>query len=74
VKREAGQIIDANAGRFDLRRFAGRDDAVEAAGAWGRWEAAIPKEHRRPDLLRHAEGRLQLINDWWTPMPDRAIA
>ena len=37
------------------------------------WEAAIPKEHR-PDLLRHAEGRLQLINDWWTPMPDRAIA
>jgi hypothetical protein len=58
---------------FDLRRFTGRGDAIEATRALSGLEAAIPKEHRH-DLLRHAEGRLLLIDDWWTPMPDCAIA
>jgi hypothetical protein len=67
------QHMMPNARLFELRRFTGKDDAVEAARAVSRLEAAIPKEHR-PDLLRHAESRMQLIDDWWTPMPERAIA
>jgi hypothetical protein len=62
-----------NARLFDLRRFTGKDDALEAARAVSRLEAAIPKEHR-PDLLHHAEGRMQLIDDWRTPLPERAVA
>jgi hypothetical protein len=62
-----------NARLFELRRFTGRDDAAEAAQAVSRLEAAIPKDHR-PDLLRRAEGRLKLIDGWWTPIPDRAMA
>jgi hypothetical protein len=58
---------------FELRRFMGKDDALEAARALSRLEAAIPKEHR-PVLLRHAEGRMQLIDDWWKPTLKRAIA
>lgn len=67
------QHMMPNARLFDLRRFTGRDDALEAARAVSLLEAAIPKQHR-PDLLRHAEGRIQLIDDWWSPMPERAIA
>lgn len=67
------QHMMPNARLFELRRFTGRDDAVEAARALNRLEASIPKEHR-PDLLRHAEDRMQMIDDWWTPIPDRAIA
>jgi hypothetical protein len=62
-----------NARLFDLRRFTGRDDAVEAARALSRLEASIPKEHR-PDLVRHAEGRRQLIDSWWTQPQEQAIA
>lgn len=58
---------------FDLQRFTGRDDANEAAQAVGRLEAAIPTEHR-PDLIRRTEDRMKLIDDWWTPVPKRAIA
>jgi len=58
---------------FELRRFTGKDDALEATRALSRLEAAIPKEHR-PDLLRHAEGRMQLIDDWWKPTLKHAIA
>lgn len=67
------QHMMPNARLFDLRRFTGRDDALEAARALSRLEAAIPKQHR-PDVLRHAEGRKQLIDNWWTPMSERAIA
>jgi hypothetical protein len=67
------QHMMPNARLFDFRRFTGRDDAVEAARALSRLEAAIPKEHR-PDLLRHAGGRLQMIDDWWAPISERAIA
>jgi hypothetical protein len=67
------QHMMPNTRLFDLRRFTGRDDALEAARALSRLEAAIPKDHR-PDLLRHAEGRMELIDDWWTPLPERAIA
>jgi hypothetical protein len=62
-----------NARLFDLRRFTGRDDALEAVCALSRLEATIRKDHR-PDLLRHTEDRLQLIDDWWKPVPDRVIA
>jgi hypothetical protein len=62
-----------NAWLFDLRRFTGRDDVLEAVRALSRLEATIRKDHR-PDLLRHAEDLLQLIDDWWKPVPDRAIA
>lgn len=61
-----------NARLFDLQRFTGSDDADEAAQAVSRLEAAIPKEHR-PDLLRRAADRMKLINDWWTPVSERAI-
>jgi hypothetical protein len=67
------QHMMPNARLFDLRRFTGKDDAVEAARALSRLEASIPKDHR-PDLLRHAEDRMQLIDDWWTPKAERAIA
>jgi hypothetical protein len=67
------QHMMPNARLWDLQRFAGKDDASEAAQAVTRLEAAIPKEHR-PDLLRRAEGRLKLIDDWWVAVPDRAIA
>jgi hypothetical protein len=67
------QHMMPNTRLFELRRFTGRDDAVEAARALNRLEASIPKQHR-PDLLRHAEDRMQLIDDWWKPIPDRAIA
>jgi hypothetical protein len=67
------QHMMPNARLFEFRRFTGKDDAIEATRALTRLEAAIPKEHR-PDLLRHAEGRMQMIDTWWTPMPERAIA
>jgi hypothetical protein len=62
-----------NARLIDLRRFTGRDDAVEAARALSRLEAAIPKEHR-PNLVRHAENRMELIDGWWVPTAHHAIA
>ncbi len=64
------QHMMPNARLFDMRRFTGRNDATEAAQAVSRLEAAIPKEHR-PDLLRRAQARMRLIDDWWV---DRAIA
>jgi hypothetical protein len=67
------QHMMPNARLFDMRRFSGRDDALEAAHALSRLEASIPKEHR-PNLLLHAESRMEMIDDWWTPMPERAIA
>lgn len=67
------QHMMPNARLLHLQRFAGKDDASEAAQAVTRLEAAIPKEHR-PDLLRRAEGRMKLIDDWWVSVPDRAIA
>jgi hypothetical protein len=67
------QHMMPNARLFELRRFTGKDDAVEAARAVSRLEAAIPKENR-PDLVRHAESRMQLIDNWWTPVKERSIA
>lgn len=67
------QNMMPNARLFELRRFTGRDDAVEATRAVSRLEAAIPKENR-PDLVRHADNRMQLIDSWWTPMTERSIA
>ena len=67
------QSMMPNARLLDIRRFSGMDDAVEATRALSRLEAAIPKEHR-PDLLRHAENRMQLIDSWWIPASERAIA
>lgn len=56
------QHMMPNARLFELKRFSGRDDAVEATRASSRLEAAIPKDHR-PDLVRHAEGRIRMIDD-----------
>jgi hypothetical protein len=67
------QYMMPNARLIDLPRFTGRDDAVEAARALSRLEATIPKEHR-PNLLRHAESRMDLIDNWWLPAVGRAIA
>jgi hypothetical protein len=67
------QHMMPNARLFDLRRFIGKDDALEATRALTRLEAAIPKAYR-PDLVLHAEARMQLIDDWWRPNPQRAIA
>ena len=67
------QSMMPNARLLDLRRFSGRDDAVEATRALSRLEAAIPKDHR-PDLVRHADSRMQLIDGWWLPATERAIA
>ena len=67
------QSMMPNARLLDIRRFSGKDDAVEATRALSRVEAAIPKEHR-PDLLRHADNRMQLIDSWWIPTSERAIA
>jgi hypothetical protein len=67
------QSMMPNARLVDLPRFSGRDDAVEATRAVSRLEAAIPKEHR-PDLLRHADSRMQLIDGWWLPTLERATA
>jgi hypothetical protein len=67
------QHMMPNARLLAMSRFTGRDDALEAARALSRLEAAIPKEHR-PNLVRHAEGRMELINDWWMPTAERAIA
>ena len=57
------QNMMPNARLIELRRFTGKDDALEANQALSRLEAAIPKAYR-PDLVRHAEGRLELINEW----------
>ena len=67
------QHMMPNARLFELRRFTGKDDAVEAAWAVSRLEAAIPKENR-PDLVRHANSRMQLIDNWWTPVKERSFA
>lgn len=67
------QFMMPNAKLVDLRRFSGKDDAVEATRALSRLEAAIPKEHR-PDLVLHADSRMQLIDGWWLPTPERASA
>ena len=67
------QHMMPNTRLLELRRFTGKGDPFEAARALSRLEAAIPKEHRH-DLLVHAAGRMQLIDDWWTPSSERAIA
>jgi hypothetical protein len=67
------QSMMPNARLLDIRRFSGKDDAVEATRALSRLEAAIPRDHR-PDLLRHADNRMQLIDNWWARPSKRAIA
>jgi hypothetical protein len=67
------QSMMPNARLLDIRRFSGKDDAVEATRALSRLEAALPKNHR-PDLLRHADNRMQLIDNWWVRSSKRAIA
>jgi hypothetical protein len=67
------QTMMPNTRLVELRRFSGRDDAVEAARALSRLEAVIPREHR-PDLLGQAGNRIQLIDGWWTEPTERAIA
>ena len=67
------QNMMPNARLLELRRFTGKDDAMEAARAVTRLEAAIPKEYR-PDLVQHTEARTRLINGWWDGAPNRATA
>jgi hypothetical protein len=56
-----------NARLFELRRFVGEDDALEATRAITKLEACIPQQHR-PDLLSQAASREHLISDWWKPV------
>jgi len=68
------QHMMPNARLFELRRFfTGKDDAGRSGTSGDRLEAAIPKEHCA-DLVRHAEGRMQFIDDWWEPAFEQAIA
>jgi hypothetical protein len=58
---------------IDARRFTGEDDAFDASRSITKVEAAIPKKYR-PDLLRQAESRECLIQDWWHPITPKATA
>jgi hypothetical protein len=60
------QNMMPNARLLQIRRFVGEDDALEATKVITRIESVIPREHR-PDLLRQAASREQLITDWWSP-------
>ncbi|WP_315765074.1 MULTISPECIES: hypothetical protein [unclassified Bradyrhizobium] len=64
------QHMMPNVRLIDARRFADKNDAIEASRSLSRLEAALPRDYR-PDLLSHARMREDLINDWWR---SRAIA
>jgi len=67
------QHMMPNAKLLQIRRFVGEDDALEATRAITKIEGAIPREHR-PDLLRQAASREQLIADWWRPVSGKSVA
>jgi hypothetical protein len=67
------QHMMPNAKLLQIRRFVGEDDALEATRAITKIEGAIPREHR-PDLLRQAASREQLIADWWRPISGKSVA
>jgi len=66
------QYMMPNSRLLEIRRFNGKDDALDGTRAISKIEGAIPKVHR-PDLLSQAENRERLITDWWRPK-ERASA
>jgi hypothetical protein len=60
---------------FEIHRFSGEEDAIEAATAVSRIEAAIPvKDRPFEDLLNQVQRRQALISDWWQETPNRSVA
>lgn len=57
------QCMMPNIRIIDIRRFTGRDDALDASRSISKVEAAIPRKYR-PDLQLQAESRESLIEDW----------
>src|SRR5882757_1763229 len=56
---------------FESHRFTGEDDAREGARAIERLEVSIPATHRPLEPTSLANGRMNLIENWWS---ERKIA
>ena len=67
------QYMMPNMRLIEARRFAGKDDALDASLSISRIEAAIPKKYR-PDLILQVQSRESLIEDWWQPTTRKIIA
>lgn len=67
------QYMMPNMRLIEARRFAGKDDALDASRSISMVEAAIPKKYR-PDLILQVQSRESLIEDWWQPIGQRATA
>lgn len=67
------QSMMPNFRMIDVRRFADKDDALDASRSISKVEAAIPSKFR-PDLLLQVESRESLIEDWWDPIVRKATA
>jgi hypothetical protein len=60
---------------FEIHRFSGEEDALEAAKAVARIEATIPaKERPFVDLSVQLRSRQKMICDWWQAVPNRLTA
>jgi hypothetical protein len=51
---------------FETHRFSGEDDARESAKAVERLEVSIPLTRRSVDPIALSNGRLALIDNWWS--------
>jgi len=51
---------------FETHRFSGEDDARGGAKAVERLEVSIPGMHRPADPIALSNGRLALIENWWS--------
>jgi hypothetical protein len=51
---------------FEIHRFSGEDDARSGARAIERLEVSIPAKHRAGDPAAPCNGRLTLIENWWS--------
>jgi hypothetical protein len=67
------QYMMPNMRLIEVRRFTGKDDALEASLSISRLEAAIPKKYR-PDLILQVQSRESLIEDWWLPITRKITA
>jgi hypothetical protein len=60
---------------FEIHRFSGEEDALEAAMAVGKIESAIPAKARPfAELSVQLTARRKLIRDWWQAAPHRLTA
>ena len=60
------QYMMPNYRGFETHRFSGEEDARDAANAVERLEMSVPVTHRPVDPIAMSNGRVALIEHWWS--------